>query len=87
MRQVGRCHSTGRRQARVESQIGQVPYSSAKAGIVAITRVAARDFAQRHIRVSTIALGIFDTPLLANAPIGKGLTPWLCTTTLTASLA
>ena len=54
--------------AAYEGQIGQVPYASAKAGIVGMTIVAARDLAQRHIRVCTIAPGIFDTPLLARLP-------------------
>ncbi len=54
--------------AAYEGQIGQVPYASAKAGIVGMTLVAARDLAQRQIRVCTIAPGIFDTPLLARLP-------------------
>lgn len=54
--------------AAYEGQIGQIPYSSAKAGIVGMTLVAARDLAQRQIRVCTIAPGIFDTPLLAKLP-------------------
>lgn len=51
-----------------EGQIGQIPYASAKAGIVGMTLVAARDLAQRAIRVVTIAPGIFDTPILARLP-------------------
>jgi NAD(P)-dependent dehydrogenase (short-subunit alcohol dehydrogenase family) len=51
--------------AAYEGQIGQIPYSSAKAGIVGMTIVAARDLANRAIRVCTIAPGIFDTPMLA----------------------
>ena len=54
--------------AAYEGQIGQIPYASAKAGIVGMTIVAARDLAQRLIRVCTIAPGIFDTPLLARLP-------------------
>ena len=54
--------------AAYEGQIGQIPYASAKAGIVGMTLVAARDLAQRLIRVCTIAPGIFDTPLLARLP-------------------
>jgi len=54
--------------AAYEGQIGQIPYSSAKAGIVGMTLVAARDLAQRAIRVCTIAPGLFDTPLLARLP-------------------
>lgn len=48
-----------------EGQIGQIPYASAKAGVVGMTLVAARDLAQRLIRVCTLAPGIFDTPILA----------------------
>jgi len=48
-----------------EGQIGQIPYASAKAGVVGMTIVAARDLAKRLIRVCTIAPGVFDTPILA----------------------
>lgn len=51
-----------------EGQIGQIPYASAKAGIVGMTLVAARDLAQRGIRVCTIAPGVFDTPILSRHP-------------------
>jgi NAD(P)-dependent dehydrogenase (short-subunit alcohol dehydrogenase family) len=54
--------------AAYEGQIGQVPYASAKAGIVGMTLVAARDLASRQIRVCTIAPGVFDTPILARLP-------------------
>lgn len=50
--------------AAFEGQIGQIPYASAKAGIVGMTVVAARDLATKNIRVCTIAPGTFDTPLL-----------------------
>lgn len=50
--------------AAFEGQIGQIPYASAKAGIVGMTLVAARDLASRKIRVCTIAPGTFDTPIL-----------------------
>jgi len=54
--------------AAYEGQVGQIPYASAKAGIVGMTLVAARDLALHQIRVATIAPGIFDTPLLARVP-------------------
>jgi NAD(P)-dependent dehydrogenase (short-subunit alcohol dehydrogenase family) len=54
--------------AAFEGQIGQIPYASAKAGIVGMTIVAARDLAERKIRVCTIAPGVFDTPILARLP-------------------
>lgn len=50
--------------AAYEGQIGQIPYASAKAGIVGMTIVAARDLASRKIRVCTIAPGTFETPIL-----------------------
>ena len=48
-----------------EGQVGQIAYASSKAGIVGMTLVAARDLASKLIRVTTIAPGIFDTPILA----------------------
>lgn len=48
-----------------EGQVGQIPYASAKAGVVGMTLVAARDLATKLIRVNTIAPGVFDTPILA----------------------
>lgn len=54
--------------AAFEGQIGQIPYASAKAGVVGMTIVAARDLAGRQIRVCAIAPGTFDTPMLARLP-------------------
>jgi len=51
-----------------DGQIGQIPYASAKAGVVGMTLVAARDLASKFIRVCTIAPGLFDTPILAKLP-------------------
>lgn len=48
-----------------EGQVGQIPYASAKAGVVGMTLVAARDLATKNIRVNAIAPGVFDTPILA----------------------
>jgi len=53
-----------------EGQIGQIPYASAKAGIVGMTLVAARDLASKLIRVCTIAPGLFDTPILPESAKG-----------------
>jgi NAD(P)-dependent dehydrogenase (short-subunit alcohol dehydrogenase family) len=50
--------------AAFEGQIGQIPYTASKAGIVGMTLTAARDLASKRIRVCTIAPGIMDTPLL-----------------------
>lgn len=51
--------------AAYEGQIGQVAYASSKGGVVGLTLVAARDLANRGIRVCTIAPGVFDTPILS----------------------
>jgi NAD(P)-dependent dehydrogenase (short-subunit alcohol dehydrogenase family) len=51
-----------------EGQVGQIPYASAKAGVVGMTLVAARDLANRLVRVCTIAPGTFDTPILSRFP-------------------
>jgi NAD(P)-dependent dehydrogenase (short-subunit alcohol dehydrogenase family) len=54
--------------AAFEGQIGQVAYSASKGGIVGMTITAARDLADKGIRVNTIAPGLFDTPLLGALP-------------------
>ena len=51
--------------AAYEGQIGQLPYATSKGGIVSMGFVAARDLANRQIRVCTIAPGVFETPMLA----------------------
>jgi len=51
--------------AAYEGQIGQINYSAAKGGVVAMTIVAARDLASKNIRVCTIAPGVMETPLLS----------------------
>ncbi len=54
--------------AAFDGQIGQIAYSASKGGIVGMTLPAARDMAKRGVRVTTIAPGLFDTPLLAALP-------------------
>ncbi len=54
--------------AAFEGQVGQLVYSASKGGIVGMTLPAARDLADKGIRVNTIAPGLFDTPLLGAAP-------------------
>ncbi len=53
--------------AAFEGQIGQAAYSASKAGVAGMTLPIARDLSQFGIRVNTIAPGIFNTPLLAQA--------------------
>ena len=54
--------------AAFEGQIGQMAYSASKGGVHAMTIVAARDLADKQIRVNTIAPGIFLTPMLMTLP-------------------
>lgn len=54
--------------AAFEGQIGQVSYSSSKAGIVGLTLPVAREFADAGIRVVTIAPGLFETPMFDTLP-------------------
>ena len=54
--------------AAYDGQIGQAAYASSKAGIVGLTLSAARDLADKEIRVMTIAPGTFETPMLAGLP-------------------
>lgn len=54
--------------AAFEGQIGQIAYSASKGGVVGMTITAARDLADKGVRVCTIAPGLFDTPLLAALP-------------------
>ncbi|MFD1814585.1 SDR family NAD(P)-dependent oxidoreductase [Rhodococcus gannanensis] len=53
--------------AAYEGQIGQLPYSAAKGGVVGMTLVAARDLSPLGIRVCTIAPGTFLTPAYGQA--------------------
>ncbi|NNG37807.1 3-hydroxyacyl-CoA dehydrogenase [Flexivirga sp. ID2601S] len=54
--------------AAYDGQIGQAAYASSKGGIVGLTLSAARDLADKGIRVVTIAPGTFETPMLAGLP-------------------
>ena len=54
--------------AAYEGQIGQIAYAASKSGVVGMTIPAARDLSPIGVRVSTIAPGIFDTPMMAALP-------------------
>lgn len=54
--------------AAFEGQIGQAAYSASKGGIVGMTLPIARDLSRNHIRVATIAPGLFHTPLFDGIP-------------------
>lgn len=51
-----------------EGQTGQAAYSASKSGITGLVLPAARDLAQRGIRVCAVAPGTFDTPMLSSLP-------------------
>jgi 3-oxoacyl-[acyl-carrier protein] reductase len=44
--------------------VGQASYSAAKAGVVADTRVWARELASYGIRIGAVSPGLFETPIL-----------------------
>lgn len=54
--------------AAFDGQIGQVPYSASKGGVVGMTLPLAREFSKFGIRVCTIAPGIMDTPMMQGLP-------------------
>jgi len=54
--------------AAYEGQIGQAAYAASKGGVAALTLPAARDLADKAIRVMTIAPGVMDTPMMAGLP-------------------
>jgi NAD(P)-dependent dehydrogenase (short-subunit alcohol dehydrogenase family) len=54
--------------AAFDGQIGQAAYAASKGGIVGLTLPAARDLADKLIRVMAIAPGLFRTPMLAGLP-------------------
>ncbi len=54
--------------AALEGQIGQAAYSASKGGVAALTLPLARELGQHGIRVVSIAPGVFETPMMQNAP-------------------
>ena len=56
--------------AGIEGQIGQIAYASAKAGIIGMTIVAARDLASIGVRVNCVAPGTIGTRAWDQAPPG-----------------
>ena len=54
--------------AAFDGQIGQAAYASSKGGVASLTLPAARDLSRNGIRVTTIAPGIFGTPMLRGLP-------------------
>jgi NAD(P)-dependent dehydrogenase (short-subunit alcohol dehydrogenase family) len=54
--------------AAFDGQIGQAAYAASKGGIVGLTLSAARDLADKAVRVMTIAPGVMATPMMAGLP-------------------
>jgi NAD(P)-dependent dehydrogenase (short-subunit alcohol dehydrogenase family) len=54
--------------AAFEGQIGQAAYAASKGGVAGLTLSAARDLADKAIRVMTIAPGVMETPMMAGLP-------------------
>ena len=54
-----------------EGQIGQIAYGSAKAGVIGMTIIAARDLAAIGVRVCTIAPGTMRDAIAATIPMKR----------------
>lgn len=54
--------------AAFDGQIGQPAYAASKGGVAAMTLPIARELARHLIRVTAIAPGIFETPMMAGLP-------------------
>lgn len=54
--------------AAFDGQVGQAAYSASKAAIAGMTLPIARDLSSNHIRICSIAPGIFMTPMMAGMP-------------------
>lgn len=52
----------------LRGRFGQANYSSSKAGLIALTRTAARELGGRGIRVNALAPGMIETALSAGLP-------------------
>ena len=52
----------------VIGNIGQANYSAAKAGLIGLTKTAAREYAVRGVLVNAVAPGFIETDMTANLP-------------------
>ncbi|MCB2188961.1 MAG: 3-oxoacyl-ACP reductase FabG [Deltaproteobacteria bacterium] len=51
--------------------VGQFNYSASKAGVVGLTRAAAKELGQKGVRVNCVAPGFVETEMLAGVPVAK----------------
>jgi NAD(P)-dependent dehydrogenase (short-subunit alcohol dehydrogenase family) len=51
-----------------DGQVGQAAYAASKAGVVGMTLPIARDLMGDGIRINTILPGVFETPMMNQAP-------------------
>ena len=52
----------------LRGKAGLANYAAAKSGLIALTRVAARELGPSNINVNAVAPGLVDTPLVRNLP-------------------
>ena len=52
----------------LRGKAGQASYTAAKAGLVALTRTAARELGPKGVRVNAVAPGMIETPMSAALP-------------------
>ncbi len=53
----------------LRGKLGQANYSASKAGVIALTRTAARELGHFGITVNAIAPGLIETPMTAGLPL------------------
>jgi 3-oxoacyl-[acyl-carrier protein] reductase len=55
----------------IKGNIGQSSYSSSKSGMIGFTLTAAKELANRSIRVNAVSPGLINTPMIKNIPNAK----------------